>query len=148
MFKIVLLLVDSTEASTSAAECAISIAKACNAELTALSVVDTATLRQLLTDKIMVAEEMEEYERELELSGRRQLAFVQELGRKAGIEIKPAHGKGAIHSVVLVHQENTKTDLIVLSAFRPSQVNRDLLAKEKHIILDEATCAVMVVKKC
>jgi len=147
MFKRILFLVDSTEATSAAAECAISLAKLCRAELVALSVVDTETLKELLTYKIMVAEEMKDYEEDLEHSSRRQLALVEEQAKKAGVEIRAVHKKGSIHSVVLAEQGSLKVDLIVLSGFRPSLVKRDLLAREKQLILDEATCGVIVVKK-
>ena len=147
MFKRILLLVDSTEATAAAAECAISLAKLCDADLIALSVVDTETLKELLTYKIMVAEEMEEYEKELEHSGRRQLALVEEQARKAKVDVQAVHKKGSVHSVVLAQQAGTGADVIVVSGFRPSVIKRDLLAREKQLILDEATCAVIVVKK-
>ena len=147
MLKIILLLVDSTEASGAAAEFAISLAKACNAKLMAIAVVDTATLKELLTYRIMVSQEMEEYERDLEQTGRRQLALVEEQAAKAGVKVETIHKKGAIHSVAVEVQEKTGADAIVLSAFRMSQVQRDLLAKEKQLILDEVCCPVIVVKK-
>ncbi len=147
MFNRILLLVDSTVASAGAADCAISLAKLCGAELTALSVVDTETLKELLTYKIMVAEEMEEYEKDLEHSSRRQLALVEEQAKKARLDIRAVHKKGSIHAVVLEQESSMQADLIVLSGFRPSLVKRDLLAKQKQLILDEAVGAVIVVNK-
>ncbi|HUU70865.1 MAG TPA: universal stress protein [Planctomycetota bacterium] len=147
MYKRILLLVDSAESSGVAAERAIAMARECKAELIALAVVDTATLKELLTYRIMVAQEMEEYERELEQSGRRQLALVEEQARKAGVTVQSVHKKGAIHSVVVAHQETAKADLVVISAFKATQITRDLLAKEKQFIIDEAKCDVMIVKK-
>ena len=147
MFKRILLLVDSSEASAAATEHAIALAGRCGSELLAMAVVDVATLKELLTHKIMVPEEMEEYERELELSGRHQLAIVEELARKAGVQIQVIHAKGAIHYVTVAQQQASGADLIVLGYFQASQVNRDLLAREKQSILDECTCPVMIVKK-
>ena len=147
MFERILLLVDSTEATAAAAECAVSLAKLCRAELIALSVVDTETLKELLTYKIMVPEEMEDYEKDLEHTGRRQLALVEEQAKKAGVDVRTVHKKGSVHAVVLGEQASAQADLIVLSGFRPSLVKRDLLAREKQLILDEAGCAVIVVKK-
>ena len=147
MYKRILLLVDSAESSGVAAEHAIAIALQCNAELTALAIVDTATLKELLTYRIMVAQEMAEYEHELEQSGRRQLDQVEEQARKAGVKAQSAHKKGAIHSVVVAHQEAIKADLLVISTFKATQITRDLLAKEKQFIIDEVKCDVMIVKK-
>ena len=52
------------------------------AQFAAVSVVDTAILSRLLTSRIMVPAEMEEYERELEGSNRRHLAYVADLARE------------------------------------------------------------------
>jgi len=147
MFKNILLLVDATETSAAATDTAMRLAKQWNAALIAVSVVDTATLKELLTYKIMVPQEMAEYERSLEQSAQRQLAHVEEQARKAKVDITPVQKKGSIHGVVLSEQTSRKVDLIILSAFRPSTVTRDLLAREKHLILDEAGCGVLVVKR-
>ena len=60
----ILTMVDGTESSIAAAEYAIQFARAFKANLTAVAIVDTATLKHLLSTKILVAAEMEEYERE------------------------------------------------------------------------------------
>ena len=147
MFKSILLLVDATEKSAAATATAIELAKQWKAELIAVSVVYTATLKELLTYKIMVPDEMSEYERDLELTAQRQLAHVEEQARKAKVAMTPVHKKGSIHGVVLAEQSSRKVDLIILSAFRPSLVTRDLLAREKQLILDEAACEVLIVKR-
>lgn len=147
MFKRILLLVDSSEASLATTEHAIAMAKQYQIELLALSVVDVATLRELLTYKIMVPEEMEEYERELESSARHQLAIVEEMARVAGVQIQTFQAKGVIHAVTVTYQKTHGADLVVLGYYKASQVNRDLLAREKQQILDECSCPVMIVKK-
>jgi nucleotide-binding universal stress UspA family protein len=147
MFERILLLVDSTHASAAAAERAITLASICDAELFVLAVVDTQTLKELLTYKIMVEEEMEEYERDLEDTGRRQIDRVAEQAKDAKVKTSSIHKKGSVHSVVLAQQGQIKADLLVLSGFKPSLVKRDLLAREKQLILDEIGCAVMVVKQ-
>jgi len=147
MYRNILLLVDSTESSAAAVQCAVSLAKLCGARLVALAVVDTETLKELLTYRIMVPEEMEEYERELEQSSARQLALAEEYARKAGVSLESRHMKGTVHSVVLAQREALHADLVIVSHFRPSVAKRDLLARSKQIILDEVPCAVLVVRK-
>ncbi|MGB3086789.1 MAG: universal stress protein, partial [Phycisphaerae bacterium] len=66
----ILIVADGTEESFNAADRAIDLARALGARLTALAVVDTETLRQLLSARILVDAEMGEFEKELEESAR------------------------------------------------------------------------------
>ena len=75
----ILLVVDSTESGLKAAQYAIDLAKSTGASLTAASVVDTETLKQLLTKRILVSVEMEELEHDLEDSGRK---YIDEVSSK------------------------------------------------------------------
>jgi nucleotide-binding universal stress UspA family protein len=145
-FRHILVLVDGTEASLKAAECAVQLARAYKAQFAAVSVVDTAMLTHLLTSRIMVAAEKEEYERELESSSRRHLAYVADLARENGVKTQTVLLKGAVHSAVLAEQKSCGADLIVIGAFRWSLCHRDVTARERQLILDEAPCPVLVVR--
>lgn len=145
-FRHILVLVDGTESSFKAVECAVQVAKAERAQLTAVGIVDTATLKHLLSTHIMVAAEMEEYERDLEASGRKHLAYVADLAAENGVKARTVLLKGAVHSAVLAEQKASNADLIVIGAFRWSLCHRDQAARERQLILDEAPCPVLVVR--
>jgi len=145
-FRHILVLVDGTESSLKAAECAVQLARAFKAPLTAVSIVDTATLSHLLTSRIMVAAEVAEYERELEGSSRRHLAYVADLARENGVKAQTVLLKGAVHSAVLAEQKSCGADLIVIGAFRWTLCHRDVSARERQHILDEAPCPVLVIR--
>ena len=145
VFQSILFLVDGSESQRHAAQKAIELAAANRAELTAAAVVDTDTLKQLLSSRIFIAEEMEEYERELDASGRRQLTYVAKMGQEAGVAVNEVLAKGAIHSAILAQQRALKADLVVLAGFR-STARRDLLANEKQRIIDGCPTAVLVVR--
>ena len=100
-FRHILTLVDGTEASMKAAKYAIELAKACRAKLTGVGIVDTATLKHLLSTQIMVAAEMEEYEHELEESARGHLAYFVGLAREGGVAAETVLIKGSTHSAML-----------------------------------------------
>ena len=142
----ILALVDGTESSFHAAYAAIDLAKALGARLTAMAVVDTDTLRQLLSVKILVDAEMGEFENELRESARHQLADLREraLDRKVAIEEVLATGNSETVVPKEVHERGV--DLIVLGGFQSSRVQRDLLARQRQQILDRAACPVLVVK--
>jgi nucleotide-binding universal stress UspA family protein len=145
VFRSILVLVDGSESQQRAAEKAIQIASAHGARLAALAVVDTDTLKQLLSSRIFIQEEMEDYERELEVSARRQLGYVSKLARQANVPVEEVLVKGACHSGVLSQQKELAADLVVLAAFK-STARRDLLAHEKQLVIDQCPAAVLVVR--
>lgn len=145
-FRHILVLVDGTESAMAAAKYAIQLAKSSRARLTALAIVDTATLKHLLSAHIMVAAEMEQYELELSESGRKQLSYVASLAQDAGVKIGTSLLKGAAHAAVLAEQKSAGADLIVIGAFRWTMAQRDQVARERQLLLDESPCPVLVVR--
>jgi len=144
-FRTVLLLAEGTDEGMQAARTAIQLAADEGGAIEIVSVVDTSTLRQLLTSRIFVEEEMQEYEHDLEASCRKQLDYVAGLTAKAKVRTNATLLKGACHSVVLQEQERSKADLLVMGAFRATTVRTDLMAREKQLILDEIPCPVLLV---
>jgi nucleotide-binding universal stress UspA family protein len=142
----ILVLVDGTEASFHAADRAIELARALGARLTALAVVDIETLRQLLSVKILVDAEMGEFEKELEESARRQLAEVRERALDQKVVIEEVLITGSVETVVPKEVQDRKVDLIALGGFPSTKVTRDLVARQRQMIIDRATCPVLVVK--
>jgi len=142
----ILVLVDGTEASFHAADRAIDLARALGARLTALTVVDTETLRQLLNVKILVDAEMGEFEKELEESARRQLAEVRERALDQKVVIEEVLITGSVETVVPKEVQDRGVDLIALGGFPSTKITRDLVARQRQQIIDRATCPVLVVK--
>ena len=142
----ILVLVDGTEASFHAADTAIDLARALGAKLTALTVVDTETLRQLLNVKILVDAEMGEFEKELEQSARRQLAEVRERALNQKVVIDEVLVTGNVETVVPKEDQDRGVDLIALGGFPSTKVTRDLVARQRQQIIDRAACPVLVVK--
>ena len=142
----ILVLVDGTEASFRAADRAIDLARALGARLTALAVVDTETLRQLLNVKILVDAEMGEFEKELEESARRQLAEVRERALNQKVVIDEVLVTGNVETVVPKEVQDRGVDLIALGGFPSTKITRDLVARQRQQIIDRANCPVLVVK--
>ncbi|MCX5648436.1 MAG: universal stress protein, partial [Planctomycetota bacterium] len=126
----ILVLVDGTEASFHAADRAIELARALGARLTALAVVDTETLRQLLNVKILVDAEMGEFEKELEESARRQLAEVRERALDQKVVIEEVLITGSVETVVPKEVQDRGVDLIALGGFQSTKITRDLVARQ------------------
>lgn len=142
----IMVLVDGTESSFHAADAAIGLAVALGAKMTALAVVDTDTLRQLLSVKILVDAEMGEFEKELQESSRRQLAEVRERALDHKLAVQEVLATGNSEVVIPKEVQDRGVDLIALGGFQSSRVQRDLLARQRQQILDHATVPVLVVK--
>lgn len=144
-FSRILLLIESTDAGMEAARDAIALARDEDAELVILSVVDTHTLKQLLTHRIFVEDEMEEYEEELESSAQKQLEYVAQLAGEADVDYRTIQEEGACHTEVLNELRENEADLLVMAVYQATQTNTDLMAREKQLILDETPCPIMLV---
>ena len=142
----ILLVVDSTEAGLKAARYAIELAKSTGAKLTAASVVDTDTLKQLLTKRILVTVEMEEFEHELEDSGKKYIDEVNRMAKEQDLEIRSVHLKGSVHNAIISEQKKINADLVIIGGFKSSVTQRDLVARERQLILDMVSCPVLVIK--
>jgi len=142
----ILLLAEGTEDGMKAARDAISLAVDEEATLIIAAVVDTNILKHLLTARIFLQEEMEEYEHELGESGNKQLRYIAQLADKAGVKNRTCLLRGACHSVILREQRQRGADLLVMGGFRATTVKRDLMAREKQLIIDDVSCPVLLVR--
>lgn len=145
-YKHILLLSEGTETGMKAARHAIELAGNEGARLTVVAVVDTETLKGLLTRRIFIEEEMQEYEAELQGSSEKHLNYIVALAGKAKVNATPVLVRGAWHSAVLAEEKKLGCDVLVMGAFKSSVAKRDLIAREKQLILDEISCPVLLVR--
>lgn len=142
----IMILVDGTEASFLAADAAIVLAGRIGARLTALAVLETETLHNLLSVRILIAPEMEEFERELQDSARRHLAEIKARAAKSGLLMEEAIATGNSETIIPAEVRARAVDLIVMGAFYSGHAVRDLLARQRQQVIDHAPCSVLVVK--
>lgn len=142
----ILLLAEGTDEGMKAARDAINLAADEDATLIIATVVDTTVLRQLLASRIFVQEEMEEYERDLDASCRKQINYVAQLAKKLKVKHETVLLKGACHASIIQEQKRRKADLLIMGAYRTRTAKRDLMASEKQLIVDEVACPVLLVR--
>lgn len=142
----VLMFADGSEAASRAMDVALLVAQAHEADLVAVAVVDTEILSMLLRQHILVRDEMVEFGAELEASAERQLRGFANQAKRQGVSLETALLKGNIHATILAEARRRKADLIVLAGFTSTMTRRDVLAKEKQYVIDEAPCPVLLVK--
>jgi nucleotide-binding universal stress UspA family protein len=141
-----LVVVQGVGASVSAAKFAVAMAEAYGTSVTAVYAVDTAAIRRLSLSRIFVDDEGEEYERSLELTGKRHLAYVEELARSRGVQARTLLLKGSIAEEVVRTAEETDADCIVLAGWERGGDFRDILLEANREIARMARCPVIIVK--
>lgn len=147
LFSHIVAAISGSEASVLAAKYAVVMAKQYHCRLSAVYVVDTATIRQLTLSKIFIQEESLEYERSLEANGGRYLAFVEELAKAKGIKAEREMRRGAIHTEVLKIADEKKADLIILGGWEKDRSSREIISHAHREIMVNAKCSVLLVKE-
>ena len=147
LFSNIVVAINGSDASILGAKYAIVMAKMYHCRLSAVYVVDTATIRQLSLSKIFIPEESQEYEKSLESNGERYLAFVEELARAKGIKIEREMRRGAVFTEVLASADDKKADLIILGGWEKDRSPRDIISHSHREIMVNAKCSVLLVKE-
>ena len=147
LFSNIVTAVTGTDASILAAKYAIVMAKTYHCKLTAVYVVDTATIKQLTMSKIFIQEEAAEYEKSLENNGHRYLGFVEELAHAKGVKIEKIMRKGAIYTEILHAADEKNADLILLGGWEKDTRSRDIIGHSHREIMANAKCSVILVKE-
>ena len=143
----IMTVVTGSEASINAAKYAILSAKLYHCKLSAIYVVDTATIKSLTLHKIFIQEESSEYEKSLEANGNRYLYFVEDLARAKKVSIDCFIRKGAIHTEVLSAADEKKVDMIIIGGLDKDLVPHDTISHAYKEIIVHAKCSVLLVKE-
>jgi len=147
LFSNIVVAINGSDASIFAAKYAIVMAKVYRCQLSAVYVVDTATIRQLTLSKIFIQEESQDYERSLKANGERYLSFVEELARAKGIKIEKEIRHGAVYTEILAAAEEKKADLIILGGWEKDRSPKDLFSHSHREVMINSKCTVLLVKE-
>ncbi|AEF83508.1 universal stress protein [Leadbettera azotonutricia] len=147
LFSNIVVAITGSDASILAAKYAIVMAKVYKCRLSAVYVVDTATIRQLTLSKIFIQEESLDYERSLEANGERYLSFVEELARAKGVKVEREIRRGAVYTEILTAADEQRADLIVLGGWEKDRSSRDIVSHSHREIIVNAKCTVLLAKE-
>jgi nucleotide-binding universal stress UspA family protein len=147
LFSNIVVAISGSDASILASKYAIVLAKHYRCRLSAVYVVDTATIRQLTLSKIFIQEESQEYEKSLEANGERYLSFVEDLARAKGVKIEREMRKGAVYTELLSAADEKKADLILLGGWEKDRSSRDIITHAHREVMVSAKCSVLLVKE-
>ena len=147
LFSNIVVAINGSDASIFAAKYAVVMAKVYRCQLSAVYVVDTATIRQLTLSKIFIQEESQDYERSLQANGERYLSFVEELARAKGVKIDKEIRHGAVYTEILAAAEEKKADLIILGGWERDRSPKDLFSHSHREVMINSKCTVLLVKE-
>lgn len=100
----------------------------------------------MLNVNILVDNEMAEFERELETSSRRHLAEVRERALKRKLVIQEELQMGNAEHILPKFVQEKEVDLIVIGGFEYKRATKDLMARQRQLIVDHSLVPVLVVK--
>lgn len=142
----VIVLAEGLYSSSAPAKYGVALAKSFGTQLIAAYAVDTAAIRHLYKARIFVDEESAEYERSLEVTGRRRLAMVEDLAKAKGVDVQTRLLKGSIAGEVVELAEEIEADCILLGGWEHNGDFRDIILEANREIASLAPCSVLLVR--
>ena len=126
----ILVYVDGTEQSITAAQYAICMASYFKADLIALYVINTKAMEDLLKARIFLQDEQIEYEHDMEADAQRYLNYVNELAIKKGVSLIQRSSRGSVHKEIVNLVDEQNVDLLVIGELARIRSRRDELYDE------------------
>jgi nucleotide-binding universal stress UspA family protein len=142
----ILVYIDGSEQSITAAQYALSLAGSTGASLTALYVVNTRALDDLVKASIFLATEQEEYAHDIEADAGRYLNLVKEMAVKKGITVATECRKGSIHQEIIAAAKEHDIDLLVIGELSRVRSRRDEFYNDSERAMRLSNCSVLIVK--
>ena len=144
--KKIMVYVDGTEQSVTAAQYAICLASFSGAELIAHYVINTRAVEDLLKARIFLKDEQVEYEHDMEADAERYLNYINELAIKKGVSVIKKHSRGNVHREIVNSIEADDVDLLVIGELSRIRSRRDEFFDETERAMRAVPCSVLIVK--
>lgn len=142
----ILVYVDGTEESITAAQYAICLASYFKADLFALYVINTKAMEDLLKARIFLQDEQVEYEHDMEADAERYLNYIDELAIKKGITIIRKSSRGSVHKEIASLIEEEEIELLVIGELARIRSRRDEFYDETERAMRMVPCSVVIAK--
>ncbi len=144
--KKIMVYIDGSEQSITAAQYALCLSKFTGADLMAFYVINTKALDDLLKARIFLKEEQMDYERDLEEDARRYLNHVRELARNKGITIETRSAMGNVHREIVKIIKEEGIELLIIGELSHIRSRRDEFYDETERAMRVVPCSVLIVK--
>ena len=144
--KKIMVYIDGTEQSITAAQYAICLCRATGAELTALYVINTRALSDLVKTRIFLEAEQDEYQRDLEADAERYLNHIREMARRKGTAIDAFQTSGTVYLEIKNKVQELEIDILVLGELSRIRSRRDEFYNEAERAMRSVPCSVLIAK--
>ena len=144
--KKIMVYVDGTEQSVTAAQYAICLASSTGAELIAYYVINTRAVEDLLKARIFLKDEQVEYEHDMEADAERYLNYINELATKKGVSVIKKRSRGNVHREIVDSVEADDVDLLIIGELSRIRSRRDEFFDETERAMRAVSCSVLIVK--
>jgi len=142
----ILVYLDGSEESLTAAEYAVLLARTTGAGLVASYVINTRALQDLVRSRIFLQAEEEEYSRDLEADADRYLNHVSRVSERKNVAVKLLKRSGNVHQELMKIIDEESIDLLVLGELAHVRSRRDEFYDEAERSMRSARCSVLIVK--
>jgi len=142
----IMVYLDGSEESLTAAEYAILLARRVDARLYACYVINTRALQDLVRSRIFLQAEEQEYSRDLESDADRYLNHVERSAEEKGVTVTTVKRSGNVHQELLKAVGEEDVDLLVLGELAHVRSRRDEFYDESERAMRSARCSVLIVK--
>ncbi len=144
--KKIMVYIDGTEESITAAQYAICLASFSGAELIAHYVINTRAMDDLLKARIFLRDEQVEYEHDMEADAERYLNYVNELAVAKGVTITKKLSSGSVNREISDSVKDMQIDLLVIGELSRIRSRRDEFYDESERAMRSVSCSVLIVK--
>ncbi|HUT66549.1 MAG TPA: universal stress protein [Spirochaetota bacterium] len=142
----IMVYIDGTEQSITAAQYALCLTRVTGAQLIALYVIDTKALDDLLKARIFLKEEQMEYERDLEDDSKRYLNHVRELAQQKGMRVETKSVMGSVYREIVREVKEEGIDLLIIGELSRIKSRRDEFYDQTERAMRAVRCSVLIVK--
>lgn len=142
----ILVHLDGSEQSLTAAEYAVLLARQTGARLTVAYVINTRALQDLVRSRIFLEAEEKEYGRDLEADADRYLRHVDKVAQQRDVKAHLIKRSGNVHQEIQRIIDEEEIDLLVLGELARVRSRRDEFYDEAERAMRSAKCSVLIVK--
>lgn len=150
-FKKILVAINGKQSSIQAAMYAIMMARVYKLSVKFIYVVDTATIKYLSMNKLLIAEERADFEEKLKTDGTHYLDFVEKLAASKGLAVEKELRSGGVFTEIIKAAEEFEADLILLGGADKdssrSDYRKPVLSREQNEVLANSKSPVLIVQK-
>jgi len=142
----ILVYIDGSEESITAAQYALCLSRSTGASLKALYVINTRAMDDLVKANIFLLEEQEEYTQDIEADSARYMNLITKMAGEKGITVETITRKGSVHQEILSVIREEEINLLVIGELSKVRSRRDELYNETERAMRLAKCSVLIAK--